>query len=181
MCLAVFKAVPMQEIYVLESHFEDGTDLQALKWVLELKESSWYLARWLLRLLRFYVEVVHSTGSFKKSPNAFLRLFNIVVDKIDPHGDVLTYAITVIHDLGLGYIIIQQTDWCQTLGNSTTVGKFISDSDLPQNRGLAILMHEQKNGTLIWLKKSDKQKLDLRLTTKKYCEGVLCSTVYRNG
>lgn len=62
MFLAVAWAVLRLRPYVGRNLFIVRTDLQAFKWMLDLKQSSDRLARWRLRLTKLGLEIQHRPG-----------------------------------------------------------------------------------------------------------------------
>ena len=143
-CLAVVWAVLMLRPYVEGTHFVVRTDHQALKWILDLKESTGRLARWRLRLMEFDFEVVHKPGAFHKAPDALSRLPTTEVDNTEVDDEVPTYCVPDVDDLRGVDVDVLPSDWDQYMDVLTIVGEPDDDESVPDIPDIETFIREQK-------------------------------------
>lgn len=79
--------------YVEGSRLTVRTDHQALRWILDLNESTGFLAHWRLRLMESEFEIQHRPGRKNMVANALSRLPAKVMDETDMNYEISEYYV----------------------------------------------------------------------------------------
>ena len=58
-CSAILFGIRKYRCYVEDEHFKVVIDHHSLKWLMNLRNSAGCLARWILEILQYYLEVKH--------------------------------------------------------------------------------------------------------------------------
>ena len=89
-CLAVVWAILLLRPYLEGTRFTIRTDHSALKWLLNLADSSGRLARWRLRLTEFEFDIVHRAGIKHQAADALSRLETTSTDETELRDEIPT-------------------------------------------------------------------------------------------
>ena len=98
-CLAIVWAVTLLRPYLDRTRFTVRTDHSALRWILNLTDSTGRLTRWRLRLLEYDFDVVHRAGIKHQAPDALSRLDTDAFDAQPLQDDLPVFSIDVTQPL----------------------------------------------------------------------------------
>ena len=92
-CLVVVWAIQLLRPYLERSHFDLYTDHQALKWMMDMTDASFRLARWRLRLMEFDFTVKYRKGAANTVADCVSRLPTFHETSWTPDLDISCYLV----------------------------------------------------------------------------------------